>query len=377
MIETVTFKNFKALRELSMPLTRFTLLVGPNGSGKTSVLQGLAYLYFLNYADAGFFRGNRALSELLSRGATTGGLGIRCRGTWAQKPGAIDLSLSEYDPERFTWKLKVTHGERSYVLDETNYQPAPVDVDGVPLEDLSPPIGLLRLEADGIAQPAYSGALRPRMEPDGSGTAAVLADMALSRPEDFRSVEEGLRAVIPSVEQIRLERALVRRSELQRITVDNRTTESTVEREYVGHKVVFDMQGAPNVSATAASEGTLVMLGILTAILGHRGHNLVLIDDLERGIHPRAIADLVAQIRRLLDVFPDLQIVATSHSPYLVDLLDPAEVRLMLADGAGARWARLDDHPEFERWREFMRPGEIWSMIGEDWIGVQGARSNG
>jgi hypothetical protein len=293
-----------------------------------------------------------------------------------QKSGSIELSLTEVGPEQTIWALKVTHGERSYVIDEPGYQPSPFD--GKPLEDLSPPVGVLRLEADKIAQPSYSEALSPRIEPDGSGVAAVLADMALSRLEDFRHVEEGLRAVIPSVQQIRLERARVRRSAIQRITIDNRTSESTVEREYVGHRVVFDMRGAPNVSATAASEGTLVVLGILTAILGHRGHNLVLIDDLERGVHPRAIADLVAQLRRLLDMFPDLQIVATSHSPYLVDLLEPAEVRLMLADETGsARWARLDDHPDFERWREFMRPGEIWSMIGEDWVSAPGKRSDG
>lgn len=40
MIETVSFKNFKALRDVTVPLERFTVLVGPNASGKTSVLQG-------------------------------------------------------------------------------------------------------------------------------------------------------------------------------------------------------------------------------------------------------------------------------------------------------------------------------------------------
>src|SRR4051812_6355563 len=45
MITRAKFKNFKALRDVEITFdSRLTVLVGPNGSGKTSALQGIHYL---------------------------------------------------------------------------------------------------------------------------------------------------------------------------------------------------------------------------------------------------------------------------------------------------------------------------------------------
>jgi AAA15 family ATPase/GTPase len=53
MIESIKFQNFKALRDTTLPLGRFTLIVGPNGSGKTTALNALSAFNDLNLiADA-------------------------------------------------------------------------------------------------------------------------------------------------------------------------------------------------------------------------------------------------------------------------------------------------------------------------------------
>lgn len=371
MIQTVSFENFKALRNLTISLERFTVLVGPNASGKTSVLQGLDSLFFLRDYDPHYFSKEREFYTLRSHGAPSdASVVIRGTGTWAGKPGHVELSLWEpaSTPGTAMWELKLAHGDRSFSSQEGDYPRERSEEDKTLLASLMPTVDLLRLDATRLAQPSYSAALVPRIAPDGEGLAAVLADMLITRPDDFGRIERSLRAIVPSVQRIRLERAPVSRPELQQVTVNGQTTTSRIEREYVGHRVIFDMDGAPQLPAHGASEGTLITLGILTAIMNHRGPHLVLLDDLERAIHPRAIADLVTEMRGLLELFPDLQIIATSHSPYLIDQLAPEEVRLMIADERGVMCAGLGDHPQIDRWKEIMRPGEIWSMVGEEWV---------
>src|SRR4051812_3271041 len=41
MFSAVHFKNFKALRDTTLPLSPFTLILGANGSGKSTALQAI------------------------------------------------------------------------------------------------------------------------------------------------------------------------------------------------------------------------------------------------------------------------------------------------------------------------------------------------
>src|SRR4029079_19003295 len=125
------------------------------------------------------------------------------------------------------------HGDRSFKLNEGEYEHSRQsnnEQEETLLDELTPPVDLLRLDATRLAQPSYSAAHVPRIAPDGEGLAAVLADMLITRPDDFGRIERSLRAIVPSVQRIRLERAPVSRPELQQVTVNGQTTTSRIER---------------------------------------------------------------------------------------------------------------------------------------------------
>ena len=64
----------------------------------------------------------------------------------------------------------------------------------------------------------------------------------------------------------------------------------------------------------------------------------------------------------------DPRYFSKEREPYLLDQLAPEEVRLMIADERRVMCAGLGDHPQIDRWKEIMRPGEVWSMVGEEWV---------
>ncbi|EPX60004.1 hypothetical protein D187_002090 [Cystobacter fuscus DSM 2262] len=136
-----------------------------------------------------------------------------------------------------------------------------------------------------------------------------------------------------------------------------------------GNRVVLDMKGAKGVAADSAGEGTLMVLGLLTVLMGPSKPRLVLLDDIELNLHPVAQGKLIETLRTLQKRDPELQIIATSHSPFILNYLKPEEVRMtFLAENGFARCEKLTAHPEFERWKDLMSPGEFWSTVGESWM---------
>lgn len=391
MIERVQFRNFRALRDVEVRFEPLTVIVGPNGSGKTSILEGthsivqLAQTKLADVLDVDRVMsagngesGARALD--LDAFLVHNAMRIGAEGRWDGEPSRLDLrvdrSLDEdIEKHHFTARLSaVSAGE------EIEIDPVQDSLTRYPkMKHLRKVFGgalFLRLSPRQLAAPSYSEEEAPVVRPDGEGLASVLNDLTSSAPETMAAIEEALRTVVPSVRRVRTERAPVRRVETEHIVVDGQSLPRIRERTYWGHRVVLDTTSGAGIPILDASEGTVLTLGLVTVLLGRNRPRLLLLDDIDRALHPRAQIDLVAQIRKILTGRPDLQIVATSHSPYLLDELRFEEVRLTtLRDDGSAACAPLTDHPEYARWKDHVRPGELWTSAAESWVAAGTAGS--
>ncbi|MGF1581525.1 MAG: AAA family ATPase [Gemmataceae bacterium] len=337
MIKSVHFQNFKSMKDVRIDLERFTVIVGPNGSGKTSVLEGLYELSddFEQRRPEAPYLWNQVLQEFCTYGAAEG----------------MSINVETVDGERCSktlWPLD-TNGEGS---SQSEASPPSSSC-----QKALAPCVFLQLEATKLAASSYSNLLKPKMTRNGEGFSSVLAYMVLNQPDSFQELLRLFQRVIPSVSRIRFDR--------------QKPTESLPQNpeKPVQELIVFDFVGAEGIPAHRVSEGTILVLGLIGAMMNPPRPHLVLLDDLERGLHPKAQRELVDQIRTILDQNPEMQIVATTHSPYLLDKLRPEEVRITTLDENGHTvCGRLDAHPKFEKWKDEMTPGEFWSLIGEQWV---------
>lgn len=348
MITQFRLQDFKGHRDTQLPLGRFTMLVGDNGSGKTSVLEALWLQGSFEHGPVAVLKDDWSPEDLLRRGAS-GPIRIASEGkrggdSWSSK---IEIAVTEAG-----WDLAARSGEFEWKASGNRGQGGSMSGEWSGFGGLVGRAGLYRLQANRIAASAYSDQTDTVIAPDGAQTAVVLAQLKLGNDEVFERIEASMRRLVPSLERVRIRPARV------------------PGIGALGHKIYFDFRGAAGVPAHGASHGTLIVLALLTVLQGPQRPRLVLLDDFDHALHPRAQIELVRMIKELLDEFEDLQIVATTHSPYILDELDPSDVHAFaLRDDGTVAGKRLSEHPEAEKTKGSLTAGQLWSLDRErDWV---------
>jgi predicted ATPase len=178
-----------------------------------------------------------------------------------------------------------------------------------------------------------------------------------------------LEKVVPSVRRIGTKRAKVKLNHERLIEIEGRSIPIDEDREIIGQEIVFDMATGDRIPASAISEGTMLTLGLLTVLMNPQQPNLVLLDDIEQGLHPKAQRELITVFKQIIQANPQLQIIFTTHSPYIIDELEPSQVHVLSnAKDGFTRTKRLDEHPDIEWAKQTLTTGEFWDAEGEDWV---------
>ena len=112
--------------------------------------------------------------------------------------------------------------------------------------------------------------------------------------------------------------------------------------------------------ATRLSDGTIRLLALLATLLHPFPATLVCIEEPELGLHPDAVA-LLAEL--LIEASDRMQLVVTTHSDALVSALtsQPEAIVACERPGAGTELRRLDPE-KLASWLKTYRLGDLWRM---------------
>jgi predicted ATPase len=127
-------------------------------------------------------------------------------------------------------------------------------------------------------------------------------------------------------------------------------------------------KGGHRIAAGGLSQGTLVALALLTLAYQPNPPSLVGLEEIDRGLHPRLLRHLQDALYRLSypescgESRPPIQVLATTHSPYLLDLYreHPEEVVLAQKEGLEVSMTRLTDVEHFQDILGGSPLSEVW-----------------
>lgn len=385
MISRLHFENFKSLANVDVDLERLTVLVGGNGSGKSSVLKATHLL-------AQIARLPRVMDPWSGFSSILGDAGHLRRLITSPGSGAVRMSMSQQQGDTLSLSILVREPQDSDVdeLLQSRFR-FEVSVEGqsgqpsltvtVPSSDARPgefgdprirafsPVVYLNLDASLMRESSVVEEETPTMEANGHGLASSLAYLAGAEPEVLERITADLAQVVPGVRRIRTFRERVQDHGLDQLEIQGESVWRPVARTRLGDRFAIEFDKAGIIRADLLSEGTVLALGLITKLHEPGSVRLLLLDDIDRGLHIAAQARLIDVLRKLLAARPDLQIVCTTHSPYLLSRCEPKEVRVMALDAERhTRVQPLVEHPRFEDVRYGFQTGEIWASFGEDWV---------
>jgi len=344
-IEEIRLQNFRAFENARLSLADVTFLIGRNGAGKSSLLDAIELLReALTDSLPNALNRRDGFHAVLRKGVCPGepmGLAAVLRVELAgravrvlygfQLSGADSgLSLREV--------LQVSPGAKQGFVrtgDEAEsegwHSPPAVPTHRLLLPlvvanklwgivfDMLSKMRAYEIAPLAIASPAAIGNTTNLVR-DGSNAGDVLEEVAL-RDEAFRSLLGTLQAVLPGVTHVGTGITLGRRS------------------VSIAQRIGDDIQ---RFNAGQMSQGTLRALGILLALYQFQRPSLVLIDEIEDSIHPRAIEAILEAVE---EQAAELPLVVTTQSPEVLSKqqVTPERLRIVQWERGKSRLYRLSE----------------------------------
>ena len=341
MMKLITLKtrNFRCLRDQSIDLKDLNLFIGANASGKSTILDALRFLQ--EGVQARDFE-----TPVFSRG---GILNLAWKGEQAHQ---IDIEVTvQDDGDPCVWSVQITKWGYQFQIKER-------------VERLPPQAApVVLLEADSGTGWWWSNNTNERVEmqqpPTCCALSAASADATFpgrdiagfvrqwgffdpnpfllrrdwtgldsSRLDHYgRNLGETLHALARSSPEV-MDRIRSATQNIVGLPKEIETRESEDRFYFVQGEEGLQFP----VHQMGVSSGTLRVLALMTALHGEPGISLLGIEEPENCVHPSALSAFVGYMRESRD---RVQMMVTTHSPLLLDLLDDPAIVCVVQRGMG------------------------------------------
>ena len=371
-LRRIHLSSFRSLSFQRVDFDNPTFVVGPNGSGKS------------NFADAFAFLAEAMVSPLQAVVERRGGFSaVSHRRSGRGRPAnlTLDVMLQDLDQDTARASYHIDLAPRRGDEFEIAYEDCRVErFDGTEdsfyretakgstkwqstVESLAPV-----MEPNALALPLVGGDKRfgavlrflsgmrtYRIEPaalramqdadggsglrtDGRNAASVLREIQRKAPADWTRICELLESVVPGTVGVRPKKH------------GNKLTLEFTQNRAAADPIRFE--------AFSMSDGTLRVLGLITAVFQRPAPSLLVIEEPEASIHPGALGS-VLDVLRLAG--GSMQVVVTTHSPDILDAkwIEDRHLRLLNWEAGVTRVDRVSAAVRTALKRQLMGAGEL------------------
>jgi predicted ATPase len=379
MIKRFQVKNYKALHDVTLDLTPLHVLIGPNDSGKTSLLEAIgAICRSVDRPLAQAFEGNWQGRELVWQHAEDPVVGLHAeishsKGDFCyQIEGRFSGSVRSVVVANEVFRSDVSTAFPSHNGNQTavsrvvageRFKDPVVMAAASRVADALRGVHYYRWVPRMLGLPAAPAASqRFQMDSTGFGLARCLDDILGYDRERFIALEQRLRQVFPNVETIRLKQEPAFRSET------NSQDLMPVLSRADGKGIYVKFHNQPtDVPARQLSDGLLLVLAYLSVLYLPEPPRVMLVEEPENGIHPSRLREVLQMLRNVVEEQSHTQLLLTTHSPYVVDEFTPEQVTLCVKQPDGAVSVRqLSESSAVRRQIDVFTLGEIWTADGDD-----------
>lgn len=340
MLSKFKVKRYKSLFDVDIDLEPLTVFIGPNGSGKSNICEALAVisdflqkltrfdleqeekaialfiesLQAVNHQDNAIIsklwhghpdsltfeaihipepRGNHIPGRYESKvvmifGYSSQTIGILTTNEEGELSGGSDISK---------WREIMTH--EKYINSAIGQALRRIKVyDFAPISLASPPLSTSQLGRTG------------------QGIAYALVDILHANRSSFDELESRLRQLVPNIRRILLPRG------------ENQTFSLGLVDKYSEHHIPI----------SDISDGTLRILAFLTALYQEETPSIICFEEPENGIHPWLLHKMMELLKLVSTegiTGKPVQVLITTHSPVLLNYVEPHQVRAVELDHEG------------------------------------------